>query len=281
MNLVFAGFGLSGEKCLTALADAGWTPRLVISPADREIEPMRRLAQARRLAFRAADDVNALAGEIAPLAPDLLVAASYPQLFRRPLLALPRLGALNVHTSLLPRGRGVHPLNWALIRGEEEVGVTVHFMDEGMDSGDIVAQRAVPVGIEDDINTLRERLTTLGAELLVAAVRQVEHGCATRQPQDHARATLAPRRGPEDSRLTWPASSREVFNFCRALYTPYPPAFSFARGEPVRVEKVHVSATPGRILAKVGERDYVVATTDGTVFVTLDRADLAVGDTLT
>lgn len=282
MSIAFVGFKRNGEACLNALLEAGLAPALVAAPADESGE-LRALASRCGAEFLLSEEVPPLAAKLAELRPDLALVASFPRLFPAEMLRLPRLGVLNVHTAALPRWRGTHPVNWALIHGDREVGVTVHFMDEGMDSGDIVAQERVTVGIEDDVNTLVEKLTAKGAELLVEAARGVLAGRARRRPQRHELATFAPRRRPADSRLDWSRASREILDFCRALYAPYPNAFSFVEGNgacPVHVEKVHVSASPGTILARAGERDYVVATADGSIFVRLDRDDLAAGDRL-
>lgn len=282
MSLAFVGFKRNGERCLAALIDEGLAPSLVAAPADESGE-LGALAGRCGAEFLVADQVPPLAEKLAEIQPELLLVASFPRLFPDEVLRIPPLGVLNVHTAALPRWRGMHPVNWALIHGDQEVGVTVHFMNEGMDSGDIVAQERVPVGIEDDVNTLVEKLTAKGAQLLVRATREVLEGRARRTPQRPELATFAPRRRPADSRLDWSHPSGEVLAFCRALYAPYPNAYSFVegdRGAPVRVEKVHVSACPGTILARAGARDYVVATADGTVFVRLDREDLAVGNRL-
>lgn len=282
MSLAFVGFKRNGESCLSALVEAGLPPALVATPAD-ESGAMHELADRCGAEFLVADRLPPLEEKLAEVRPELLLVASFPRLFPAELLRIPERGVLNVHTAALPRWRGMHPVNWALIHGDREVGVTVHFMDEGMDSGDIVAQERVPVGIEDDVNSLVEKLTAKGAELLVRATRDVLEGRAERRPQRREEATFAPRRRPADSRLDWAHPSCEVRDFCRALYAPYPNAYSFVEGggdAPVRVEKVHLCAAPGTILARAGERDYVVATADGTVFVRLDRADLAAGDRL-
>lgn len=278
MRIVFIGFNPNGEKCLAALLEADIVPVVVMAPDGYDIEPMQTLAGGRDVPFLAVGSLNRMEHELRDLRPDLMVVCSYPRLLRAHILSIPPKGVLNVHTAMLPTGRGMHPLNWALIRDEPRMGVTVHYMDEGMDSGDVVAQRSIPVGIEDDVNTMKDRLTTIGAELLVKAVRQVANDCVVRIPQDHSQATLAPRRGPEDGRIDWSRSSREVFNLCRALYTPYPTAFSEGPRGRAQVQRVHVAAAPGTVLAKLGEADYVVATGDGTIFVRLDRTDLEVGD---
>jgi methionyl-tRNA formyltransferase len=119
---------------------------------------------------------------------DLFIAGAFPQILGPELLAVPRLGALNVHLSLLPKYRGPSPCHWALENGEHTTGVTVHYMDLGIDSGDIVLQRVVPIDPGESPQKLERRLAPIGAELLLEAIAQIEAGTACRAPQRHADA---------------------------------------------------------------------------------------------
>jgi methionyl-tRNA formyltransferase len=275
MNFIFVGYNPNGEKCLAALLGAGFRPLEVVAPAGYDTEGIRVLSGLHELPYRETNSLSRASGALHAI--DLVVVASYPKLFPPEFVSAPRIGVVNVHTSALPRLRGVHPLNWALIRDERTVGVTVHFIDEGMDSGDIIAQEVFEVDIEDDINSILEKTTDAGARLLLRAVSEIERGQVVRSAQNHAGATFAPRRTPEDGRIDWADSSRQIFSLARALYTPYPRAFSDGPMGRVHVEKVFVSSVPGTVLAKVCPYCYVIATGDGTIYAQLDRDDIRVG----
>ena len=137
------------------------------------------------------------------LAPEMMIVVAYGRILPREMLALPSVGVLNVHASLLPRYRGAAPINWALIRGEKETGVTIQWLRHEVDSGPIFLQERAPIGGEDNYGTLYDRLAERGAALLVQALEMLRRGEAVRQPQDVAEVTLAPPITREMRRLHW------------------------------------------------------------------------------
>ena len=188
------------------------------------------------------------------LDPELIVVAAYGRILPNDILALPPKGCVNVHSSLLPKYRGAAPINWAILKGEAETGVTIMHMASELDAGDIILQRATPIGETEDAAALYDRLAQLGGELLTEAVALIEAGTASRTPQDHTKATLAPMLSKEMSPVDWTRSAQEIFNQIRGLY-PWPGASTdIISGEPVKlwraqvVEK-HTDATPGAIIA--------------------------------
>ena len=188
------------------------------------------------------------------LDPELIVVAAYGRILPNDILALPPKGCVNVHSSLLPKYRGAAPINWAILKGEAETGVTIMHMASELDAGDIILQRATPIGETEDAAALYDRLAQLGGELLTEAVALIEAGTASRTPQDHTKATLAPMLSKEMSPVDWTRSAQEIFNQIRGLY-PWPGASTdIITGEPVKlwraqvVEK-HTDATPGAIIA--------------------------------
>jgi methionyl-tRNA formyltransferase len=146
------------------------------------------------------------------------------------ILAIPRLGAINIHGGLLPSHRGANVLNWVLIEGATTTGVTAHYMTTGIDEGDIIYQSSAPILDEDTSTTLKQRLDTQGFEMLLRIRSELNAGRALpRVPQDPAQARYYPRRRPEDGRIDWTAmSDRQVFNLIRALANPWPGAFCIA-----------------------------------------------------
>lgn len=163
-------------------------------------------------------------------APDLLLCAYYREILPAEILAIPRLGAYNIHGSLLPRYRGRAPVNWAVANGETRTGATLHVMTSRPDSGDIVDQEAVPIGPDDTAIEVQRRVTAAAAAVLDRQLGNLKAGIAPRTPQDEKAATTYGRRRPEDGRIDWMRPTAEVHNLVRAVTHPYPGAFTDAFG---------------------------------------------------
>ena len=172
---------------------------------------------------------------IARLAPDVIFSFYFRELLSPAVLGLARHAALNLHGSLLPRYRGRCPVNWVLVHGERETGVTLHHMDVKPDRGDIVAQRAVPIADDDTALSLNRRLGEAARLLLRETYPLLVAGRAPRIPQDHTRASYFGGRRPEDGRIEWRQSARQLYNLVRAVTHPYPGAFTTLRGRPLFV----------------------------------------------
>jgi methionyl-tRNA formyltransferase len=160
------------------------------------------------------------------LAPELILSFYYRRLLPPEILAVPRLGAFNMHGSLLPKYRGRAPINWALVHGERETGATLHVMEARADAGDIVDRQAVPIGPEDDIGAVSARVAEAARRVLERNLEALLGGTAPRRPQDESQATTFPARTPEDGRIDWRRSAAEIFNLVRAVTHPYPGAFT-------------------------------------------------------
>lgn len=208
------------------------------------------------------------------LDPELIVVAAYGRILPNDILALPAKGCINVHSSLLPKYRGSAPINWAVLNGEEETGVTIMHMASELDAGDIILQRATPIGETEDAAALYNRLAEMGGELVVEAVAQIEAGTASRTPQDPEQATLAPMLSKALSPVDWTKSAREIYNQIRGLY-PWPTASTdVITGEAIKlwgaqvVEK-HTDAPPGAVIA-AGKQGIDVACGDGSALRILE-----------
>jgi len=236
------------------------------------------------------------------LEPDLLVTAAYGQILKPCVLEIPRLGCLNVHASLLPAYRGAAPIQRALMAGEETTGITIIWMDEGMDTGPIVLQREIEVGTDESYGELYHRLARMAAKTLMEALHLAACGEAPRIPQQHDMATYAPRITREETIIDWQrASAREVHNLVRAL-SPRPGAsttwggrtIKMLSGCPCKGPPAVGVMTPGRVVA-LSERGFAVACRRGVYEVHrlqvpgkpavmapafLNGYDLRVGDTL-
>jgi methionyl-tRNA formyltransferase len=171
---------------------------------------------------------------IRAMGPEAIVVAAYGQILPKELLALPRHGCINIHASLLPAYRGAAPINWAIINGEAESGITIMQMDEGLDTGAILAQERIPIEPGDTAGDLTEKLSVLGSRMIVDALARIGEGGIAAVPQDPARATLAPLLRKEDGLIDWRLSARELHDRVRGL-SPWPGAYGFLDGKLIKV----------------------------------------------
>ena len=204
-------------------------------------------------------------GQIRDLAPDLLVVVAYGKILPGALLRLPRLGAINVHGSLLPKYRGAAPIQWAVINGEQETGITIMQMDEGMDTGDILLTVPVAIGPRETAGQLFDRLARLGGETLGAALARIKEGQLTPRPQDHALATNAPMLNKEMGHLDWTLPASRLHCLIRGL-DPWPSAYGFIDGKRYRffnpeIVPVRSSEPPGTI-CRADQQGLLIATGD-------------------
>ncbi|HSQ92442.1 MAG TPA: methionyl-tRNA formyltransferase [Nitrospiraceae bacterium] len=161
--------------------------------------------------------------------PDLIAVAAFGRILPPAILSLPRLGCINVHGSLLPKYRGAGPIQWAIINGETETGITTMLMDEGMDTGTMLLQESIPITSEDTAGTLSPRLAELGGKLLVETIARLKGGTLVPQPQDSSQATLAPLLKKEDGMIDWALPAIALANRVRGL-APWPGAYTTVAG---------------------------------------------------
>ena len=198
--------------------------------------------------------------QLRELRPDLIAVLAYGQILPQAILDLPTHGCLNVHTSLLPRWRGAAPIQWAILEGDAETGVTIMRMDAGLDTGGIVATRATPIAPDDNAQTLHDRLGILGAELLVQTIPRYVSGELAPRPQPGEGVTYARKLTKDDGRLDWSLPAHVLHNRLRA-FTPWPGTFTFLHAQPkpllLKVWRAEIAragdlqsppAAPGQIL---------------------------------
>ncbi len=183
--------------------------------------------------------------ELAALNPDLICVAAYGKILPKAVLELPRFGCLNVHASLLPKYRGAAPVNWAITRGEAVTGITIMQMDEGMDTGDILLTREMPIDYDDTGETLTEKLSLAGAELLLQAIADLKKGYFHPLKQDEAAATYAPMLKKEDGRIDWSKPAGEIRNRIRGMI-PWPGAYTYSNGKMIKIYKAAVAEGEGK-----------------------------------
>ena len=208
------------------------------------------------------------------LQPEAIVVVAFGQIIPKTVLDLPPCGCINVHPSLLPKYRGAAPIQWALINGEEETGVTIMLLDETEDTGDIILQRRVSVAPEDNAATLSDRLASTAATLLVEVLdASPKNAPPPHTPQNHDQATHAPKLTKESGHVNWEVSANNICNLVRGTAI-WPGAYTFLNGElRVKILKCHVmvdgpekNVPPGYIVV-TPQRDLVVGTSAGTVRV--------------
>ena len=203
--------------------------------------------------------------------PDLIAVAAFGRILPAVILQLPRSGCINVHGSLLPKYRGAGPIQWAIINGENETGISTMFMDEGMDTGDILLQKSLPIRPDDTAGSLSARLAELGGRLLIDTIVQLQAGTLVRQPQDSRRVSMAPLLKKEDGLIDWALSATEIERRLRGM-TPWPGVYTFAGDDrwtiwrAVPVDSV-VAAPPG-IVTGVTKEGIAVATGNGVLLIT-------------
>ena len=200
--------------------------------------------------------------------PDIIITAAYGQLIGKALLDTPALGCVNVHASLLPKYRGGAPIHQAIINGEVKTGVTLQYMEQKMDTGDIIAQASLPILDTDDVGTLFEKLSEVGANLLVETLPLLKKKTAEKIPQDEARATYAWNIKRDQELINWLKPARAVFNQIRGLH-PWPVAFTTIAGVNVKVFKAvelhEVDVRSAGNLVQVNNKGIDVVCGDGKV----------------
>jgi len=243
---------------LEALLAAGEEVLAVVTQPDRprgrgqklSPSPVKELAQAWNLPVlepRRLQDPELLK-TLAAFSPELMIVVAYGRILTPEILALPAVGFLNVHASLLPRHRGAAPINWALIRGDKETGVTIQLVQYEVDTGPIFLQERLPIGPEDNAGTLYQKLSQRGAALLVQALEKLRHGEAIRQPQPETGVTLAPPITPEMRRLNWQLMAPEVAGWIRGL-DPAPGAHTFWKDRMLKLFGARVKRAEGTLAA--------------------------------
>ena len=184
--------------------------------------------------------------------PDFIVVVAYGHILPQTILNIPALGPVNVHASILPKYRGPAPIQWAIINGEKQTGITTIMMDKGMDTGDILLTATEPIHPDDTAATLYDRLAVLGGKVLIETLNRFAEGDIHPTSQDHSQATLAPFLKKSDGRISWSKSAGDIVNFIRGM-TPWPGAFTYHHGKRLKIFKAETiddttHAPPGTVV---------------------------------
>lgn len=280
MNIVFMGTPAFAVPSLEMLIEEGYNVVAVVTQPDRPQGRKKVLTPTpvKEAALRHGIPVlqpqrlrnpEAVA-ELAEYKPDLIVTAAYGQILPKSVLDMPPLGCLNVHGSLLPAYRGGAPIQRSIINGEKVTGITLMYMAEGLDTGDMIAKVEVPIEDDDTAGTMFDKLSLAGARLLKEQLPTLVQGKVAAEPQDESKATYAPNLTREDEKIDWTKTSRQIYDQIRGL-VPYSGGFTLWDGDvfkvwacakPEKSDQGKGDAEPGTVL-EVGESGIVVKTGDG------------------
>jgi methionyl-tRNA formyltransferase len=271
MILVFCGTPRFAVPTLEKLVEAGHSVPLVVTQPDRPrgrgmevaVSPVKDAAIRLGIAVvqpTAIKNNIDFREQLAAIAPDAIIVVGYGRIIPQWMIDLPRLGNLNLHASLLPKYRGAAPIQWAIASGESVTGVTTMRIDAGLDTGDILMQREIPITSEDTAVTLSPTLASIGAKLMVETLHGLKTGQVRPTLQDHSHATLAPILKKEDGRMDFGRTANDLFNRLRG-FQPWPGAFTTFKSKTLQVHRAQpvqdaVNLTPGEVAVK-GTRLFV------------------------
>jgi UDP-4-amino-4-deoxy-L-arabinose formyltransferase/UDP-glucuronic acid dehydrogenase (UDP-4-keto-hexauronic acid decarboxylating) len=270
-----------GYRCMRALLEMGAPIAALFTHRDDPHEEIwwqscAQLAESRGIPVFMPDSIDAsVEATVAATEPSVLYSFSYRYLINESVLGLAGIGAFNLHPSLLPAYRGRAPVNWMLVNGEREAGVTLHHMVARADAGDIVGQRAVAIEDGDNALSLYRKLIPLGVELIAGMHPRIVTNTAPRRKQDISKGSYYGRRRPEDGRIDWRWPARRIFNLVRAVTHPYPGAFCFAGGKKLLVWDAKIAGEAGsrgeagQIVCENSDGSIEVAAGEGSVTLSL------------
>ncbi len=281
MKLLFCGTSAFALPALENLLGSSHEVLALVTQPDRprgrgrkfSPSPIKSLALARNIPVFQPEKINDSPSleVLQSYRPEIIVVVAYGQILSSSVLAIPPRGCVNVHASLLPQYRGAAPIAWALLKGEIRTGVTTMLMDAGMDTGPILLTATTPIDPEDSAGTLHDRLSKMGADLLLPTLAGLENGQIIPRPQDPSQATYAPKIDKEAGRIRWDQPALRLFNFLRA-FDPWPGAFTFWQGQMLKLfrpclpengkEKEEDQEAPGTI-TRVEAAEMHIATAQG------------------
>ena len=283
MRVVFMGTPEFAVAVLRQIVEAGWDVAAAYTQPDKPKNrgmklvptPVKEYALTQNIPVYQPQSCRdeAVLEELRALEPDVIVVAAYGKLLPQALLDIPKVAIINVHSSILPQYRGAAPINWAILNGERETGVTIMYMAEGLDTGDMLASSATPIDLNESAQQLHDRLAQMGADLLPQVLEQLEQGTAVAVPQDDARSCYAPMLSRALSPIDWTRTATEIHNQVRGL-TPWPSATAMVDGVRCKITGTAVTdqktaQAPGTCV-KADKHGLQVACGQGTVLEILE-----------
>lgn len=280
MDIVFMGTPDFAVPCLKKLVENKYNVKCVVTQPDKPKgrgqkltpPPVKEYAQEHSIEVLQPQKVkknDEFLNRIVELAPDVIIVVAYGKILPASILRIPKQGCINVHASLLPKYRGAAPIQWSVINGEKTTGVTTMFMDEGMDTGDMILKMETPILENEDVGTVHDRLSDIGAEALIKTLEMLSEGALPREKQDESLATYAPMIEKTMGEINWKKSSEEIKNLVRGL-NPWPGTYTFIKSERIRIYSVQKIDKSGCVPGKVESvtRDGVlVGTGNGSILI--------------
>ena len=281
MRIIFMGTPDFSVPCLNSLIDAGHEILAVFTQPDKprgrkqELTPPQVKVCALEHGLTVFQPKTLRDGEamkiIEKLSPDCIVVVAYGKILPKDILDYPRYGCINIHASLLPKYRGSAPIQWSVINGETETGVTIMQMDEGIDTGDMLYQKAIPIGIDDTAESMFDKLSVLGGEMIVETLRKLENGELSAAKQDDQLSSHAPMLDKTISEIDWSKSALEVHNLVRGLYS-WPIAQTSLHGKKLKIYRTSLARGKGEAGAVISTAPLTVAC--GTDAVVIEKLQL-------
>lgn len=284
MKLLYFGNNIRGVRCLEAILAEGRheVVGVVVQPGkEHDLNNVAGVAQAHQLPIyapakvNASDFINLVHEEIQP---DLAILSGYTQILREDIINAPHLGTINLHGGKLPDYRGAAPLNWQIVNGETQGGLCIMYVDEGIDTGDIIAQQYYDIGLDDTIGTVLEKSLEIFPPLLLQVLAQIESGTAIRTSQNPLDGAYYTRRFPRDGLIDWQhMTAKQAYDLVRALSHPYPGAFTTLNGEKLIIWRAmlldqKIISVPGRVCMRMQEGAVIMAADRGLLLVEAQRA---------
>jgi methionyl-tRNA formyltransferase len=281
-KIIFMGTPAFSVPVLEGLVEKGYEVLAVVTQPDRAVgrkkeikmTPVKEAALRHKLPVYQPEKISGseAMAELMTLGADMIVTAAFGQFLPERLLNSVK-HAVNVHASLLPKYRGGAPVHYAIIKGDQEAGVTIMEMVKKMDAGDMISQRAIPITDADNVGTMFEKLSLVGRELLLDTLPDYLAGNLKPQPQDETKVTFSPNITPEEERIDWQLSARDIFNQVRGMY-PWPVAHTIWQGTRFKLHEValadssHVNGIPGQVIEKT-KKSLIIATKKGAISLTI------------
>ncbi len=270
MNIIFFASAQFAVPSLKALTDSGYKVSCVVTQPDKKkgrglslsATEVKVEAKAGAIEVYQPDSINIPSSVkfLKSLNPDLFIVIAYGQILSEEVLNLPKTFAINLHASLLPKYRGAAPINWAIIKGEKNSGVTIMKMVKAMDAGPIILQKELAIASEDTAVTLEDKLSGMGAEALIEALKVIESGSYKVEPQKDKDASFAPKLKKEDGLINWSKPAHDISNLIRGSL-PWPGAFTYYKGKLLKIYQAKAflaleeekKKTPGQIVRVLKE----------------------------
>ena len=281
-KIIFMGTPAFSVPVLEGLVEKGYEVLAVVTQPDRAVgrkkeikmTPVKEAALRHKLPVYQPEKISGSEemAELMTLGADMIVTAAFGQFLPERLLNSVK-HAVNVHASLLPKYRGGAPVHYAIIKGDQEAGVTIMEMVKKMDAGDMISQRAIPITEADNVGTMFEKLSLVGRELLLDTLPDYLAGNLKPQPQDETKVTFSPNITPEEERIDWQLSARDIFNQVRGMY-PWPVAHTIWQGTRFKLHEValadssRVNGIPGQVIEKT-KKSLIIATKKGAISLTI------------